>query len=279
MQPNAITFFAQFIQKELGIVYSEVNAYQLQSRLEEIVKLTGLKDIDALLEMAKTGLRSEIKQVILDVATNNETSFFRDPKMFAGLEAKVFPFLFDPGRKDTPRIWSAASSSGQEPYTLAMMAKTYCQNKGIPCNLEIMATDISSRILERAMKGRFGQLEVQRGLPTTLLVKHFSKDDENYWTISQDIRSMVRFKQLNLLEEFGDIGHFDLILCRNVLIYQDVPNKVKIISKMASRLRPGGHFVLGAGEGLIGLSQEFDSIQCDTAIIYKIKDKLLRTGS
>ena len=276
MSPEIILFFAQYIEKELGIVYAESNYYQLQNRLEEITRILGLGAPADLHALAKKGLSGDARQLVLDIATNNETSFFRDPKIFKAISTKILPEIIAKAPAHRPiRIWSAASSFGQEPYTLAMIAHELCKDPITLRRFEITATDISSRALDRAKKGRYSQLEVQRGLPSALLVKHFKKDAENYWTISPQLRELVQFRALNLLSPFDSLGLFDLILCRNVLIYQNVPNKAAIIKRLVDRLQPGGVLVLGAGESMIGLSDAFETMKAEDSIYYQLKGPAL----
>jgi chemotaxis protein methyltransferase CheR len=272
MQPNVLSFFAKYIEKELGIVYSEFNHFQLQNRLEEIAKILGLAGPDALYDLAQKPLAPTVKQLLLDIATNNETSFFRDPKLFRGFEKLILPLLAEKGTPSAPaRIWSAACSTGQEPYSLALLLDQHQETMKKKVHAQIVATDISARVLDRARAGRFTQLEAQRGLPSPLLLKYFQKDAESFWTISPEIRSRISFETKNLLQPFDSLGKFDVIFCRNVLIYQSVPNKTEIIKRLSAALRPGGYLVLGAGESLIGLSEAFDGRKAEEAIVYQLK--------
>ncbi|NJL25662.1 MAG: protein-glutamate O-methyltransferase CheR [Calothrix sp. SM1_5_4] len=269
LNPSILTFFAKYIEKELGIVYSEFNHYQLENRLDEIVRIVGLNSVEELHAKATAGMTSDIKQLLLDMATNNETSFFRDPKIFRAIQSSVFPTILKDGRK--ARIWSAACSFGQEPYTLSMLLQQYSEQVKAPVNAEIVATDISSKALERARSGRYSQLEVQRGLPAASLIKFFKKDDDNYWTVDPVLRAPIRFETLNLLSSFLTWGKLTMILCRNVLIYQSVENKIKIINKFTESLNSGGFLILGAGESLIGLSDAFESVKVDETLFYVLK--------
>jgi len=268
-----LNFFASFIEKELGIVYEAANYYQLESRLKEICKNLEIEDVATLYSKAQAqGITGNFKQMLLDVATNNETSFFRDPKVFKCIEDYLIPEL----KKNNPativfRIWSAASSFGQEPYTLAMLLNEMkAKDPSLP-NFEIWTTDISKAALERAKTGRYSQLEVQRGLPPLLLIKYFEKDADNYWTLKNDIRSKVRFEEMNLLKMDKVVGHFDFVLCRNVLIYQNEERKKKIIANIADRIKKGGFLILGASESLINLSDAFEQIVTGGAVLYRKK--------
>lgn len=274
MQHDAVHFFAKYIEKELGIIYSEFNHFQLQNRLEEIVKIRGLKDVGELLRMAQTTtMPADLKQLVLDIATNNETSFFRDPKLFISVKNSILPSLFN-SSKSSIKIWSAACSSGQEPYSISLMLKEYQDTTGVKKDYRILATDISSRILEKAQKARFSQLEVQRGLSAVQLVKNFDKDSEDYWTLKTPIRQPVSFQKLNLLDSFEHMDKFDLIFCRNVLIYQNVEGKKRIIQKIATCMNEDSYLILGAGESMIGLADNFESVKVGDVIIYQLKSQM-----
>lgn len=271
MANEVVLFFAKMIEKELGIIYSDFNYFQLANRLEEIVKMQGFKDVEELYKIAQTPMTSTLKQLILDIATNNETSFFRDPKLFQAVKNQLIPELFNNAKNGSIKIWSAASSAGQEPYSIAMLLKEYSETAPKKVDYKILASDISSRILEKAQKAQYSQLEVQRGLSAAQLVKYFTKDNENYWTLGKEIRSIVDFKRVNLLDSFSQLGTFDVIFCRNVLIYQNVENKMMIINKLVSCLNENGYLILGAGESMIGLSDSFESVKLGEAIVYKLK--------
>lgn len=273
MLHESLQFFSKYIEKELGIVYTESNYFQLRTRLEEIAKLLGFADIEALYQKARLGISGDFKQLVLDTATNNETSFFRDPKVFQVFENVILPELTK-NHSTLPelRIWSAASSFGQEAYSLSMLLHDY-QLKHPRPSFKIVASDIAERVLERARKGRFSQLEIQRGLPMPLALKHFEKDDQNWWTIKSYLKKNVEFRKQNLLDPFASMGTFHVIFCRNVLIYQNVENKTQIIKRLTACLAPGGYLVLGAGESLIGLSDDFEFTKVEGIIWYKRKSQ------
>ncbi len=277
MQLEAITYFASLIEKELGIVYSESNYFQLQNRLEEIAKMRGFRDIQELLQEAKLGMSSVLKQLVLDVATNNETSFFRDAKLFQGIKQVLIPKLIEES-KGTIRIWSAACSSGQEAYSVAMLIQEQLEQSQKQVDFKIIATDISSRILQKAQEARYSQLEVQRGLPANLMIKYFQKDEQDYWSLKPQIRNKVEFHKLNLLDPFDRMDNFDVILCRNVLIYQDVENKKKCIQKITAKLTQKSVLILGAGESMIGLNDNFDSVKIADAIVYQLKPSISKVA-
>lgn len=272
LSANQVKFFADYIQKELGIVYAPQNYYQLEKRLEDITKILQVPSVQELYTQAQQGITGNFKQVLLDTATNNETSFFRDPKVYSAVENHILPSLMTIHPKvNLYRIWSAASSFGQEPYSIAMMVHEFLQKNPTHPRFEIWGTDIADHALKRCREATYSQLEVQRGLPAQKLVKYFTKNAENYWTLKSEIKTSVRFSKLNLMNPFGAIGTFDIIYCRYVLIYQDAEKKKEIMSRIASCLVPKGYLILGASESVIGLSDQFDQIVKDGAIIYQKK--------
>ena len=272
-------FFADYIQNHTGIVYSETNSYQLENRLQNLATRLECKSIDELWVKCISGMSLEIKQLLVDLATNNETSFFRDPAIFTSVECHMLPETIKrntAGKKI--RIWSAASSTGQEAYSLSILCNEF---KGWPSapHFEILGTDISEYALKRAEAGKFTQLEIQRGLPTQKMLKYFDKCDGNdsfgenipYWAVNGAIKKPTSFKKMNLLDNWFSLGHFDIVFIRNVLIYQDVENKKKVLDKVFQVLEPGGFLVLGAAESLIGLSNAFEQIRVGATIFYQKK--------
>ena len=272
LAPSQMKLFSDFILKETGIVYSAANSYQLENRLEQTTKALNLKSLDALYEIASRGIVGHLRQVLLDLATNHETSFFRDPKIFQTIGNTVVPEL----RASHPhlrliRIWSAASSFGQEPYSLAMQLNELRESDPSCPRAEIVATDIAEKALGRAKEARYSQLEVQRGLPSPLLVKYFTKSDDDFWTLGPELRTTTQFRRQNLLESLVPLGTFELVLCRNVLIYQNEEKKKDILSRIADRLIPHGYLVMGASESLIGLSEQFTQRFENGTVFYQKK--------
>lgn len=266
-------FFADYIEKELGIIYTPSNYYQLEKRLVDICRNLEMDDLGKLWDITQTqGIKGHLKQLLLDLATNNETSFFRDNKMYKAVRTSLVPdWLVDRGVAPFFRVWSVASSFGQEPYSMAIMFdEMKAKDSSIP-RLDLFASDISEKALERAKAGKYTQLEVQRGLSAPRMVKYFTKKEDEFWHVNPEIKSSVSFGKVNLLDIFGVNGKFDLILCRNVLIYQNEERKKEIVKNLASYLNPGGYFIMGAAESLIGISDEFDQVFHEGAIYYKKK--------
>ena len=270
-QTEVLKYFATWIERETGIVYEEQNLYQLADRLETLAKHFKLGSTHELWQKAQGGISGEFRQLLVDIATNNETSFFRDAKFYECLEASLLPKLLDTKRPlQDLQVWSVASSTGQEPYTLAMLLSELAE-KVYQKPPKILATDISTRVLEKAREGRYSDLEIRRGMPERLLAKYFKKDAAGLWTLDSKIRGMVDFQQLNLRTPFAYAQSFDLVLCRNVLIYQRLSAKIDIIQRLAKHIRPGGVFLLGSGESLLGLSNDFQQSLVDGVAVYTRK--------
>lgn len=266
-----LEFFAKFIESELGIIYAEHNLYQLEKRLRDICTSLEIVNEDALFHKAQSeGITGHFKSLLLDIATNNETSFFRDQKLWLAIEKHLYPLWREsnPTAK-TFNAWSAACSFGQEPYSLAMKFSEMRNRDPNILPVNILATDISSRALEKAKSGQYSQLEVQRGMPISLLIKYFRKDEKDIWVINDEIKKQVQFQSLNLLNLARFAGKFDLILMRNILIYQNSSKKKSIISNLSNNLCSNGFLVLGSAESLIGLSDGFEQIIKDGAVIFR----------
>lgn len=272
MQPKEILeFFAKYIERELGIIYSDHNYFQLQNRLEEIARLQGLESLEKLYEQAKVGIQGSFKQMLLDIATNNETSFFRDIAVFRAIEKVVIPYLET--TQETVKIWSAASSTGQEALSISMLLLEKAKSAQLQLTFKITGTDISERALERARSSTYSQLEVQRGLPAALMIKYFKKDEQDRWKATEDLTKHISFKSFNLKDPFFFAEKFHLVLCRNVLIYQSVEGKKEILKKVAESMHPGAYLIMGSGESLLGISEDFDAVPVDGAFIYRRKQK------
>jgi chemotaxis protein methyltransferase CheR len=269
LSQDILLFFAKFIEKELGIIYVEANYFQLEHRLRDISTQLGFASIDELYQKARTGISGSMKSLLLDLATNNETSFFRDISIFRALSSHIIPELLKDPYKSVITIWSAASSSGQEIYSIAMEIEELRKTALKVPMVRYMASDVSDTILKRARNGLYSQIEIQRGLPAKLMIEYFTKTPEDQWLVKSHLQSMMNFKKINLLEDWGDIGKFDIIFIRNVLIYQNVENKKKVIEGIYARLNPKGFLILGAAESLYGVSERFKQVAVDKAIIYQ----------
>lgn len=278
--PTILDFFADYIEKQLGIVYEKANYYQLERRLHEITAQMEFSSVEELYEKSQNYMPQNLKLYLLDAATNNETFFFRDKNVFDCFKEKIEGML-----SKNPNlyinVWSAACSFGQEPYTLSMVLKGI-KDKNPGLTYDITASDISSRALEYAKAACYSQLQVQRGLPTMLLVKYFEQvklDGDSVWRVKPEIKDRVQFKSLNLLHEWAHPRPFDFVFCRNVLIYQSVDRKRKIVEKIHQCLRDDGYLVLGAAESMLGISEDFAYDRGDKVTLYVKKPASLKASA
>jgi chemotaxis protein methyltransferase CheR len=253
--PLDYEFLRKLLRERSGLDLSSDKQYLVESRLIPLARRVGLSGIAELVAKIKAGADALTSEVV-EAMTTNETFFFRDKIPFDHLRETILPALLKAraGRRCL-RIWSAASSTGQEPYSIAM-----CLQEIAPAlagwRVEILATDLSQAVLEKSRSGIFSQFEMQRGLPIQMLVKHFTQVGE-LWQLNADIRAMVQHRQLNLLQDFSHLGTFDVIFCRNVLIYFDQDAKGGIFDRLAKSLDPDGVLVLGAAESVVGISDAF----------------------
>lgn len=234
-------------------------AYLIESRLNPVAKKWGYENITAMTNILRAVPPKDLVNDIIEAMTTNETSFFRDTKPFDTFKANVLPyFIQERAAKKHLRIWCAAASSGQEPYSLAMILKE-ATAKMPGWRFTITATDISYDILDQAKDGVYSQFEVQRGLPITFLMKYFTQDGDK-WSISDEIKSMVNFKYFNLLDSMAALGQFDIIFCRNVLIYFDQPTKKDVMERLERQIAGDGFFFLGGAETVLGITDSFKAV-------------------
>ena len=246
-------FLRKLLKERSGLDLSADKQYLVESRLVPLARKAGLPGLGELIQKMKGGGAEALVIEVVEAMTTNETFFFRDKVPFDHLRDTILPAMLQSrGSRKSLRIWSAACSTGQEPYSIAM-----CLNEKAAAlsgwRIEIVATDLSQEVLEKSRAGIYSQFEVQRGLPIQLLVKHFTQIGE-LWQINPDIRGMVQHRQLNLLQDFSHLGKFDVIFCRNVLIYFDQDTKVNIFGRLARAIEPDGFLVLGAAETVVGLT-------------------------
>lgn len=255
MKPEDFEFISRLIKSKSGLVLSQDKTYLLESRLMPIARKRGLKDLTDLIGTIRGGDRALVEEVV-DAMTTNESFFFRDTKPFDQFRHAVLPHMIKSrASKKHLRIWCAAASSGQEPYSLAMILDEF-KSQLAGWRIEIIGTDISREILTKARAGLYSQFEVQRGLPIGLLVKYFQKKDDQ-WQISSDIRSKVQYKEFNLLDDFRPLGQFDIVYCRNVLIYFDQPTKSDVLARISALMPDDGFLFLGGAETVLGISDKF----------------------
>ncbi|MFN3407057.1 MAG: CheR family methyltransferase [Caldimicrobium sp.] len=250
MEKEIFDFFTKLVEKVSGISYHEGKEYLLESRLTELALTLGYKNLQDFYQKVRSSLNSTLINQIVDTLTTNETYFFRDQHPFEALKKVLLPELFQKKAEDKKlNIWSAACSTGQEPYSISMLLHEFFPNYLNTYQINIYATDISLSSLKKAKEGIYNQIEVNRGLPVTFLVKYFKQDKGN-WIIDEKIKSLVKFEFLNLLEVDKKLIRetFDLILCRYVLIYFNKDVKTKVFQSLWKKLNPGGYLFLGATE-------------------------------
>jgi chemotaxis protein methyltransferase CheR len=253
--PLDYDFLRKLLKERSGLDLSTDKQYLVESRLVPLARRAGLSGIPDLVQKMKGGAEAVIVDVV-EAMTTNETFFFRDKIPFDHLRDTILPALMQSrAARKTVRIWSAASSTGQEPYSIAMLLKEKAAAFA-GWRFEIIATDLSQEVLEKSRAGIYSQFEVQRGLPIQLLVKYFAQTGE-LWQLNADIRGMIQHKQLNLLQDFSHLGKFDVIFCRNVLIYFDQPTKTNIFERMSKIVEPDGMLMLGAAESVVGITDAF----------------------
>lgn len=240
---------AEFVFKSTGIFYGERDYYRLESRIDKILRETTVETEEELLSAILKTQNKELHSKIIDICTNNETFFFRDQNPFNALRDHILPELIDKKKVSSIDIWSCACSSGQEPLSILMTLKEkYPQFQ----NIKLDATDISLTILDKAKSGVYNSLESQRGLSIQLLIKYFEQVENNCWKAKPELLNKIDYKQFNLFSEFYPTNKYDVLFCRNVLIYQNIENKNKILEKLFQAIKPGGYLIMGAGESLIG---------------------------
>jgi chemotaxis protein methyltransferase CheR len=267
MRINDFDLYKDLLKEKSGLTLTPDKSYLLDSRLTPVARKWNFANLEAM-TMAMHGVPSAnlIKDVV-EAMTTNETSFFRDSKPFDQFRDVILPHLMKTRTGKRVRIWCAASSTGQEPYSLAMLIKE--QAAKMPgWTFEIVATDIDTTVLESAKKGEYSQFEVQRGLPIQMLMKYFEQKGDR-WSLKQDIRSMVQFKYFNLLEPMAALGKFDVVFCRNVLIYFDRETKAKVLQNMAGALPEDGFVFLGGAETVLGVTDAFKPMENTRGIYIK----------
>ena len=237
----------RFVREASGLALDDDKRYLIEDRLQPVLRDAKLANIDDLANRLYGNQRSDLARAVAEALTINETSFFRDKLLFTTFAETLLPKLIA-ARKDQRRlrIWCAGCSSGQEPYSLAMIIDEQMRQLS-GWQIEIVATDLSRSVIDAARRGRYSQFEVQRGLPVTLLLRYFQRAGET-WQISDYLRAKVAFSTLNLVQEFKDIGRFDVVFCRNVLIYFDAETKARVLTRLADTIADDGYLALGGAE-------------------------------
>lgn len=259
MTPGNYQYLCNFLKRRSGLVLSADKTYLAESRLGPVARRLGISSLDAMVDTLKSGTSAALELAVVEAMETNETSFFRDKIPFDQLRTTVIPeLLASRANQERLNIWCAAASTGQEPYSIAMVLKEF-ETQLAGWRIDILATDIAPGVLEKAKAGVYSQFEIQRGLPIKQLIRHFTQEGET-WRISGDLRGMVRYREFNLLDDFIGLGHFDIVFCRNVLMYFDRETKADILGRLAQSLVPDGVLLLGAAESIIGLTDALVSV-------------------
>ncbi|MBL4911281.1 MAG: protein-glutamate O-methyltransferase CheR [Alteromonadaceae bacterium] len=263
--------FRTFLEQQCGIVLGENKQYLVKSRLAPLMSKFDVNSLGDLVARTLSPIERQLRAAVIDAMTTNETLWFRDEYPFTLLQNKLLPELAE--KRSPIKIWSAASSSGQEPYSIAMSVLEYQQKnpRKLVSGAQIVGTDISETMLEHCKYGHYDGLAIARGLSAARKQQFFEAGDNGMLKLKDNVKRMVNFRHLNLLNSYSLMGRFDIVFCRNVLIYFSPDIKRKIIAQIHDLLNPHGYLFLGASESLSGLSQDFNMIRCNPGIIYQKK--------
>jgi chemotaxis protein methyltransferase CheR len=269
--PAEFDYVRRLVYERAAIVLEPGKEYLAESRLQPLALKLGFGTLGELICRLRSARPDGLHQKVVEAMTTNETSFFRDGHPFEALRCSILPELV--ARRAAERrlhIWCAASSSGQEPYSIAMLLREHFPSLS-SWSLRLVASDLSREILDRAREGCYSQLEVNRGLPASLLVKYFERHGMN-WQIKADLRRMIDFREMNLMSPFSSLPPMDIVFLRNVLIYFDVETKKAILGKVRHLLRPDGYLFLGSSESTINLDATFVRVQLGMSGCYRLRE-------
>lgn len=271
LQDKEYVLFRDFLEQQCGIVLGENKQYLVKSRLAPLMQRFGVASLSELVNKTLSPFERQLRSAVIDAMTTNETLWFRDTYPYELLKKQIFPELEKDCR--TVKIWSAASSSGQEPYSIAMTALEYQQSRpgAFSLGVHVLGTDISNTMLEHCQRAEYDGLALSRGLSPERRSKFFEDSGKGMMRVKDNVRKNVNFRHLNLLDSYTLLGKFDIIFCRNVLIYFSADVKAKIIRQFAQSLNPKGFLFLGASESLSSLNNDFDMLRCNPGIIYRKK--------
>ncbi|ADZ69381.1 CheR family methyltransferase [Polymorphum gilvum] len=259
MTPSEYEFLKRFLKERSGLVLSDDKQYLVESRLVPVARKTGIDTLSALVSALQRGGNAALASNVVEAMTTNESFFFRDKTPFEHFTNTMLPAMLDKRSKTRSfKIWCAAASTGQEPYSLGICLRE-AGAKVAGWRVRILGTDLSTEVLEKAKAGIYSQFEVQRGLPIQMLLKYFTQQGD-LWQINPDLRAMIEWRKLNLLENFSHLGEFDIVFCRNVLIYFDQQTKIDILQRIAKLMPEDGFLVLGAAETVVGLTDAFQPV-------------------
>lgn len=270
LEPSTFDFICNLVRERSGIVLEKGKEYLVEARLQPLIRQEKISSIQDLEKKLRSQPFDELHHKVVDAMTTNETLFFRDSKPFDAMRQHILPELMQRNRATRSiNIWCGACSSGQEPYSLAILLREFLA--AYPgWTARIQASDISATMVERASKGNYNQLEINRGLPAPLLVKYFERHGLE-WQVKSEVRSMVECFRMNLVAAWPTLPSMDIIFLRNVLIYFDTQTKKAILSKMRRLLKPQGYLFLGGAETTLYLDSDFDQVYFDKAVCYRPK--------
>lgn len=265
--------FRDFLEKACGIVLGDNKQYLVSSRLNRLLEQEGIANLGELVKRIQSQPRGGLRESVIDAMTTNETLWFRDVYPFDVLKNRLIPEFIKNSPGQRLRIWSAACSSGQEPYSLSMAIDEFERsNLGqLRGGAQIVATDLSGGILNAAKNAEYDSLSVARGLSQDRLARYFDQLGPGRWAVKSAIRNRVEFRAMNLLDSYSMLGKFDFVFCRNVLIYFSADVKKDILRRIHATLKPGGYLMLGASEALNGLPELYQMVQCSPGIVYKAR--------
>ena len=277
IDPGEFKVFSQYIHSLCGVILDDSKAYLIETRLSGLAQEQGCSTFSELYYKSRADLSRNLARQIIDAITTNETLFFRDNAPFEMLQHKILPELIDRRKKKTLpgtpiplRVWSAACSTGQEVYSIAILLKEMLGDLN-QYNLRLIGTDISNRAVAQASRGVYNKIEIERGLPASKLERFFSVLDGG-WKIKDEIRAMASFSNINLLENFPSLGRFDIIFCRNVAIYFTDQDKANLYKRLATMLEPDGYLIIGGTESLTGVSTLFAPQRHLRSVYYQLTD-------
>ncbi|MEE8058874.1 MAG: protein-glutamate O-methyltransferase CheR [Pseudomonadales bacterium] len=272
--------FRVFLEDACGIILGNNKQYLVSSRLNKLMARHGIETLTELVKRMQQISQRPLKEAVIDAMTTNETLWFRDVHPFDIFKTRLLPEL-QKECNGSIRIWSAACSSGQEPYSLSMIVDEYrAANRGLlKHSVELVATDVSRSMLALCNEAEYASLSLGRGLARERQKRFFEPVDGDVWRVKTDIRKRVCFQALNLKDSYTSLGKFDVVFCRNVLIYFSADLKEDILCRIHGALRPGGYLVLGASEGLSGGNQYYEMVQCNPGIIYRAVKQGLFSGA
>ncbi len=272
---NEFKLLRDYIEEQCGISLGQDKQYLVETRLASLMIEEGCRNYSEFYHKARADRTLRLRDKVIDSMTTNETLWFRDRSPYLVMEEFLLKYFHDrikKGAQSRVRVWSAACSTGQEPYSIAMTVHEYARNHSDfnPSSVEIIATDISPTVLETAKAGSYDAIAISRGLDEKMKARYFKKNGKA-WIITDSVKSLVTFRKTNLQESFSNLGSLDIVFCRNVLIYFSESFKRDVLARIAQRLRPQGFLFLGASESMISYSVEYSMQRYNQALFYQVK--------